>query len=114
MSDAAKAEYQVIAAALGAEAAGRSHGVIVALSEARVRAQTIAKQVNAFDQASLGDPKALRRFDKLCAMAYRESSLIGQLLTTLRLTPQRRYSPDTAHRRATDPRASAKPWETIK
>ena len=113
LSPGAVPDWQIMADALGDEAAGRVEGLLVVYAEARARARAIAAQIDAFDMKRLDDPEGLAIYDKLTGMAFRTSSLIGLTLTKLGVTQQCRMEQSTAHRRATDPRASAQPWETI-
>jgi hypothetical protein len=113
LSPAALVEWQIMADALGEDVAAPVTGLIEVYAEARVRARVIAEQINKFDMSRLDNLEGVKQFDQLCLMAYRTSDLIGHVLTKLRVTQQARLRPETAYRKATDPRASAKPWEPI-
>jgi hypothetical protein len=113
LSPAALVEWRIMADALGDDVAGPAEGLLVIYAEARVRAQVIARRIDQFDMSRLDNLAGVAEFDRLCGMAYRTSDLIGHVLTKLKVTQQARFRPETAHRKATDPRASAKPWEPI-
>ena len=73
----------------------------------------IAGLVDAFETEWLADPDGLVRYDKLLAMADRESKVIASLATKMRLTPQSRYQPNTAARQVAchQPADRLQPWQ---
>ena len=71
------------------------HVSTAALLEARI--------VNATDDS-------IDKLDKLLALRDRESKAIQRLATALRLTPQSRIRPDTAHTQVTATGGPDRPW----
>lgn len=74
-------------------------------------ADTLAKQIEAFDPAWLADEDGLKRYDKLLGMRDRETKAIGDKATKLRLTNQARYTPQAAATASKKGGGERKPWE---
>jgi hypothetical protein len=77
-----------------------------------VQARRLAGLINSFETEWLADPEGLARYDKLLAMAARESGVIASLSTKMRLTPQSRYQPGRAATEAAKGGRSM-PWAHI-
>lgn len=75
-------------------------------------AETIAKEINAFDTTDLATPEGLKRYDRLLRIADRESRAIAALATKLRLTQQSKYSAKSAATAAGSAGDGRRPWET--
>jgi hypothetical protein len=76
-----------------------------------VRGRVLAAEIERFSSDWLADKEGLLRYDKLLAMAERESRAASSLATRLRITRQATQDPKTVGRaNARMPRAK-KPWE---
>jgi hypothetical protein len=74
-------------------------------------ARIIADQLLNFDQAWISDDDGLKRYDRLLAMAERESRAASSLATRLRITRQAVEHPVTVARGLTAQTKTRKPWE---
>jgi hypothetical protein len=76
-----------------------------------VHARVIAEELTNFDRAWIADAEGLKRFDRLLAMAERESRAASSLATRLRITRQAVEHPLTVGRSLASQSKSRKPWE---
>lgn len=76
-----------------------------------VQARILADEVAAFDRAWLADDEGLKRYDRLLAMAERESRNASALATRLRITRQALEHNETAANKFKKGGAGLKPWE---
>lgn len=75
-----------------------------------VNARILADETANFQREWLADPDGLKRYDRLLAMAERESRAASAIATRLRITRQSVYA-STAGRRQENAKRSHKPWE---
>src|SRR5574337_89588 len=75
-----------------------------------VNARILADETANFQREWLADPEGLKRYDRLLAMAERESRAASAIATRLRITRQSVYA-STAGRRQENSKHSHKPWE---
>lgn len=75
-----------------------------------VNARILADETANFQREWLADPEGLKRYDRLLAMAERESRAASAIATRLRITRQSVYA-STAGRRQENSKRSHKPWE---
>jgi hypothetical protein len=75
------------------------------------QARVIADQVTNFDHAWMADDEGLKRYDRLLAMAERESRAASSLATRLRITRQAVEHPTTVARSLAAQSKRKKPWE---
>jgi len=61
-----------------------------------VKADVIDAQIKQFDPEWLNENDGLKRYDRLLAMAHRESQIINTLARSMRLTHQASYRADKA------------------
>jgi len=59
-----------------------------------VKADVIDAQIKQFDPEWLNENDGLKRYDRLLAMAHRESQIINTLARSMRLTHQASYRAD--------------------
>jgi len=78
-----------------------------------VKARVIGEQILTFDSGWLADDEGLKRYDKLLAMAERESRAASSLATRLRITRQA-VDQQTIARSQLNSSPSNKPWHTGK
>ena len=76
-----------------------------------VQARVIADEVANFDRAWMADDEGLKRYDRLLAMAERESRAASSLATRLRITRQAVEHPATVGRTLAANSKKRKPWE---
>ncbi|WP_316150447.1 hypothetical protein [Cupriavidus sp. BIC8F] len=76
-----------------------------------VQARILADEMANFDRAWLADDDGLKRYDRLLAMAERESRAASSLATRLRITRQAVEHPTTVGRKLTNQAKARKPWE---
>jgi hypothetical protein len=88
-----------------------THQVLATYCRHVVNARRLAEVIEAFDPAWLSDEDGLKRYDKLLAMADREGKAITMTATRLRLTPQARYTAQSAATAANKTGAGDKPWQ---
>jgi hypothetical protein len=69
--------------------------------------------VDVHHQSPIETDKDLRRYDKLLAMAERESKALLASATKLRLTTQSRWQPVSAARRTARPPDTREKWDPI-
>ncbi|MDR8396987.1 hypothetical protein NE850_11615 [Paraburkholderia sp. USG1] len=74
-------------------------------------ARVIADEVLNFDRAWLADDEGLKRYERLLAMAERESRAASSLATRLRITRQAVEHPATVGRAMANQKKARKPWE---
>jgi hypothetical protein len=75
-------------------------------------ARVIAEELTNFDRAWMADDDGLKRYDRLLAMAERESRAASSLATRLRITRQAVEHPATVGRSVANGAAKTrKPWE---
>lgn len=74
-------------------------------------ARIIADELMNFDRSWLADDDGLKRYDRLLAMAERESRAASSLATRLRITRQAVDHPTTVGRGLAAQSKSRKPWE---
>jgi hypothetical protein len=113
LSPQAAAEWRRITGALPYDwFTAPTQALLVQLCNHIVQARRIAGSIDAFETEWLADPEGLARYDKLLALAARESSVIASLSTKMRLTPQSRYQPGRA---ATEAAKGGRrlPWEFV-
>lgn len=75
-----------------------------------VNARILADETANFHREWLADPEGLKRYDRLLAMAERESRAASSLATRLRITRQSVHEV-TAGRRLAAVKQTRKPWE---
>jgi hypothetical protein len=75
-----------------------------------VQARTIADELMNFDRAWFADDDGLKRYDRLLAMAERESRAASSLATRLRITRQA-IDQQTVARSIKNQSKAKKPWE---
>jgi hypothetical protein len=75
-----------------------------------VQGRLLADELAQFERAWLADEDGLRRYDRLLAMAERETRAASSLATRLRLTRQSLDHATVARKVVAMPR-NAKPWE---
>jgi hypothetical protein len=73
-----------------------TQALLVQLCNHIVQARRIAELISSFEPEWMADPEGLARYDKLTAMAARESGVIASLSTKMLLTPQSRCQPGRA------------------
>jgi hypothetical protein len=93
--------------------ARETHALLSQYCRHVVRARRLAGLVDGFKPEWAVDPEGLARFDKLLAMAARETAALTSVMTRLRLTQQSRYTPSRAGSEAAKPGGRA-PWERVK
>jgi hypothetical protein len=76
-----------------------------------VNARILADELLNFDRAWLADDDGLKRYDRLLAMAERESRAASSLATRLRITRQAVEHPTTVGRSLKNQSKGRKPWE---
>lgn len=76
-----------------------------------VQARVIADELTNFDRAWMADDEGLKRYDRLLAMAERESRAASSLATRLRITRQAVEHPTTVGRGLAAQSKKRKPWE---
>lgn len=76
-----------------------------------VNARVLADELANFDRAWLADDDGLKRYDRLLAMAERESRAASSLATRLRITRQATTDPKTVGRAVRNAPKQRKPWE---
>lgn len=76
-----------------------------------VNARILADELLNFDRAWLADDDGLKRYDRLLAMAERESRAASSLATRLRITRQAVEHPTTVGRTLKNQSKGRKPWE---
>ena len=76
-----------------------------------VNARVIADEITNFDRAWLADDDGLKRYDRLLAMAERESRAASSLATRLRITRQAVDHPTTVARGLKNKGKARKPWQ---
>ena len=76
-----------------------------------VQARVLADELANFDRAWMADDEGLKRYDRLLAMAERESRAASSLATRLRITRQAVDHPSTVGRAVAGQIKSRKPWE---
>jgi hypothetical protein len=74
-------------------------------------ARVLADELLNFDRAWLADDEGLKRYDRLLAMAERESRAASSLATRLRITRQAVEHPTTVGRSLKNQSKVRKPWE---
>ena len=74
-------------------------------------ARVIADESLNFDRAWLADDDGLKRYDRLLAMAERESRAASSLATRLRITRQAVEHPTTVGRSIKNQGKARKPWQ---
>lgn len=74
-------------------------------------ARVIADELLNFDRSWLADDDGLKRYDRLLAMAERESRAASSLATRLRITRQAVEHPTTAGRALANQSKARKPWQ---
>ena len=95
-----------------AEAFSATHAPLLELYCRHVtNARVIADEVQSFDRAWLADDDGLKRYDRLLAMAERESRAASSLATRLRITRQAVEHPATVGRTLAAQPKTRKPWE---
>lgn len=87
--------------------AGAGFALLADYCAHREAAERLTKMVDAFDEAQLGSPDGLRRYNQLLKMRELETRGAAHLATKLRLTNQSRYRQQSPGRSAVGP----KPWE---
>jgi hypothetical protein len=76
-----------------------------------VQARVLADELANFDRAWMADDDGLKRYDRLLAMAERESRAASSLATRLRITRQAVEHPTTVGRALKNQSRARKPWE---
>ena len=76
-----------------------------------VQARVLADELVNFDRSWMADDEGLKRYDRLLAMAERESRAASSLATRLRITRQAVEHPGTVGRAIAGQVKSRKPWE---
>lgn len=76
-----------------------------------VREQILAVEIEVFDRSWLARDDGLKRYDRLLAMAERESRAASSLATRLRITRQAVEHPTTVGRTLANQSKARKPWE---
>jgi hypothetical protein len=76
-----------------------------------VQARILADELTNFDRAWMADDDGLKRYDRLLAMAERESRAASSLATRLRITRQAVEHPTTVGRGLARQNKARKPWE---
>jgi hypothetical protein len=89
----------------------RAAFVLVAYCRHVCRARLLEMQIAQFEIEWTTVEGGLERFDKMLAMAERETRALSACARALRLTPQAQMHPRTAGRRANDNRTGPRPWE---
>jgi hypothetical protein len=89
-----------------------SHALLAAFCRHVVRARRLAGLVDSFQPEWARDSEGLARYDKLLAMAARETKALAELAVKLRLSNQSRYTPHRAGTEAAKPGGRA-PWERL-
>lgn len=74
-------------------------------------ARVIADEISNFSTAWIADEDGLKRYDRLLAMAERESRAASSLATRLRITRQAVEHPTTVGRALKNQKKVRKPWE---
>jgi len=59
----------------------------------------------------INDAKDIAKIDQLCRARERETRAAASFATKLRLLPQSRYAPDTAHRGHSHNKTEPEPWK---
>lgn len=112
LSEAESAEWRDIAARMPPDWFTReSWPLLEAYCHHVVTRRLLARELAGFDRERLAEPEGLKRYDKLTAIAARESNILATLATKLRLSQQSRYGPRAAHS-AAQRGTVKKPWET--
>ncbi len=94
-----------------ADAFSATHGPLLELySRHIVQARVIAEELSNFDRAWMADPDGLKRYDRLLAMAERESRAASSIATRLRMTRQAIDQQTIANHQLKHSKAR-KPWE---
>jgi hypothetical protein len=85
--------------------------LLIAYCRHATRADVLAAQIAAFKPEWLPEPGGLERFDKLHAMAERETRAMNAAARALRLTNQSQIAPRGAGRAVARESGGPKPWD---
>ena len=112
MSDAERGVWLEVVNDQPADAFSPTHAPLLELYCRHVtQARVIADMLLNFDQTWANDDEGLKRYDRLLAMAERESRAASSLATRLRITRQAVEHPLTVGRSLKNQAKSRKPWE---
>jgi hypothetical protein len=112
ISDAERGVWLEVVNDQPADAFSQTHGPLLELyCRHIVQARILADELANFDRAWLADDDGLKRYDRLLAMAERESRAASSLATRLRITRQAVEHPTTAGRAIGRQNKARKPWE---
>ena len=112
ISDAERAVWLEVVNDQPAEAFSVTHSPLLELyCRHIVQARILADELGNFDRAWMADDDGLKRYDRLLAMAERESRAASSLATRLRITRQAVEHPTTVGRSIAAQSKKKKPWE---
>ncbi|MBJ9675232.1 hypothetical protein I5680_12270 [Burkholderia gladioli] len=112
MSDGERAVWVEVVTDQPADAFTATHAPLLEMYCRHVtNARVLADEVLNFDRAWLADDDGLKRYDRLLAMAERESRAASSLATRLRITRQAVEHPTTVGRSLANQKKARKPWE---
>lgn len=112
MSDAERAVWTEVVSDQPANAFTATHVPLLEMYCRHVtNARVLADEVMNFERAWLASDDGLKRYDRLLAMAERESRAASSLATRLRITRQAVEHPTTAGRAVANQKKARKPWE---
>jgi len=105
-------EWRAVVARMPVDWFGReTHQLLAQYSRHVARARALARQVDALDPKHLTCPQFLKRYDKLLAMAERESRAMTALARAMRITQRSRIRAETAGRASSKAGDGRRPWE---
>ena len=112
ISDAERGVWLEVVNDQPADAFSQTHAPLLELyCRHIVQARILADELANFDRAWMADDDGLKRYDRLLAMAERESRAASSLATRLRITRQAVEHPTTAGRAIGRQIKARKPWE---
>jgi len=112
MSDAEQGVWLEVVNDQPAEAFSPTHAPLLELyCRHIVQARILADEIGSFDRSWMADDEGLKRYDRLLAMAERESRAASSLATRLRITRQAVEHPSTVGRTLAAQSKKRKPWE---
>jgi hypothetical protein len=112
LSDAERAVFIELINDQPASAFSATHAPLIELyCRHVVQARVLSEELLNFDRNWLADDDGLKRYDRLLAMAERESRAASSLATRLRITRQAIDQQTVARALINAPKAKKKPWE---
>jgi hypothetical protein len=113
LTDAQAMVWREVVSTLPGDYIGRgAHAVLVAHCRHVCRGRLLELQLRRFEVEWMNVEDGLERFDRMLAMADRETKAITATARALRLSPQQQMHPRTAGRRVNDwPADARRPWD---